>query len=48
MDAQRRTYPDKIGLQVARVTREGISSQVIHRWPNDIACGHFIQTVDPS
>jgi hypothetical protein len=34
MDAQRRTYPGTIGrfLQVARVTREGISSHVIHRW----------------
>ena len=38
MDAQRRTYPDKIGgfLQLARVTREGISSRIIHRWPDEI------------
>jgi hypothetical protein len=38
MDAQRRTYPDMIGgfVQLARVTREGISSRVIHRWPDEI------------
>jgi hypothetical protein len=38
MDAQRRTYPDKIGgfLQLARVTRECVSSRIIHRWPDEI------------
>ena len=38
MDAQRRTYPDMIGgfVQLARVTREGISSRIIHRWPDEI------------
>ena len=37
-DAQRRTYPDMIGgfMQLARVTREGISSRIIHRWPDEI------------
>lgn len=38
MDAQRRTHPDMIGgfVQLARVTREGISSRIIHRWPDEI------------
>lgn len=34
MDAQRRTYPSEVGsfMQVSRITREGISSRVVHRW----------------
>ncbi|MBB4262667.1 hypothetical protein [Bradyrhizobium sp. CIR3A] len=38
MEAQRLTYPEYIGLfvQVSRVTRHGVSSQVIHRWPDRI------------
>jgi hypothetical protein len=34
MDAQHRTYSDKIGkfVQLARVTAKGVSSGVIHRW----------------
>ncbi len=38
MDAQRRTYPEAIGrfVQLSRVTRDGISSKIIHRWPNEL------------
>jgi hypothetical protein len=34
MDAPRRTYPEAVGrfMQLSRVTREGLSSHVIHRW----------------
>jgi hypothetical protein len=41
MDAQRRTCPDAIGefLQLSRVTKEGISSHVIHRWPDTVGNG---------
>jgi hypothetical protein len=33
MDAQRRTYPEAVGgfMQLSRVTREGISSRIVHR-----------------
>jgi hypothetical protein len=38
MDAQRRTYPNKIGafVQVTTVMKDGVESRIVHRWPNKI------------